>query len=421
MSYSQHFLGILLLSSLPVSAPAQQELKQDPVTVESLIAEAQAKHPAIVSAKQMVTANQARVSQAKALPDPKVSVSWMGNAAPFKVMSGDPSSYRGLAAMQEVPLGGKLRLKGLLAERTVQASSYEVEQISRQIASDVKTAFYEYWYATKALGIATRNRELLQKLSKIAETRYQIGKAMQADVLRSHVELSRLQQKVTLLTQQRKSAMAKLNSLLVRPSGSAIAEPVLVESVPLTQSLELLVTLAKKNDVEIQRRTSLLERDRVGIQLAQKEFVPDLAVGYMYQQRQRMPDMQGWTFTVNIPVFYKSKQQQTVNAATAEAAASQHSLRDREREVAFEVEEQFLAAQASENLMKLYAEGIVPQSSLALESALASYEVGQIDFLTLMTNFLTVLDYETEYYREVANQKAALARLEPLVGIELVK
>lgn len=417
MSYSRFIIGILLL---PASVLSQQPTQQT-ITASELVAEAQSKHPAIAAADRMVAANRARVSQVKTLPDPKVSASWMGNAAPFSVQGGDPSSYRGFGAMQELPLGGKLRLRGLMAEQTVLASSSEVEQVRRQIASEVKTSFYEYWYTTKALEIAARNGELLHKLSKIAETRYQIGKAMQADVLRSHVELSRLQQKVTILNQQRRSAIAKLNSLLLREPETFIAVPTVAESSPLSESLDALVSLAKQNDVEIQRRKFLSERSRIGVRLAQKEFVPDLAVGYMYQQRQRMPDMQGWTFTVNIPVFYKSKQRQIVTEATAESAAAEHFIRDRERAIAFEVEEQYLTARASENLIKLYAEGVVPQSSLALESSLASYEVGQIDFLTLMTNFLTVLDYETEYYREVANQKSALAKLEPLVGIELVR
>jgi hypothetical protein len=35
-----------------------------------------------------------------------------------------------------------------------------------------------------------------------------------------------------------------------------------------------------------------------------------------------------------------------------------------------------------------------------------------------MTNFNTVLDYETDYYQELARYQQALARLEELTGIE---
>ena len=61
------------------------------------------------------------------------------------------------------------------------------------------------------------------------------------------------------------------------------------------------------------------------------------------------------------------------------------------------------------------------RSSLALESSMASYQVGTVDFLTILTNFTVVLDYEVSYYRELANYQMALANLEPLVGVELTK
>jgi hypothetical protein len=63
----------------------------------------------------------------------------------------------------------------------------------------------------------------------------------------------------------------------------------------------------------------------------------------------------------------------------------------------------------------------VPQSTLALESGLAAYEVGSLDFLSLISSFTNVLDYEINYYEELANFQKALARLEEITGIELTK
>jgi hypothetical protein len=52
---------------------------------------------------------------------------------------------------------------------------------------------------------------------------------------------------------------------------------------------------------------------------------------------------------------------------------------------------------------------------------MAAYEVGKVDFLTMVDNFITVLDFEVNYYRELTNYQIALAHLEPLVGVELTK
>jgi outer membrane protein TolC len=131
--------------------------------------------------------------------------------------------------------------------------------------------------------------------------------------------------------------------------------------------------------------------------------------------------MHGFTFSANIPIFYKSKQREAVKEATEELGSSESTKKNRETQLYFAIKEQYLAAKSSAKLLKLYSQGVVPQSSLALESSMNSYEVGTSDFLTIITNFNTVLDYEIDYYRELANYQIALAHLEPLVGMELVK
>src|SRR3569832_2345447 len=92
---------------------------------------------------------------------------------------------------------------------------------------------------------------------------------------------------------------------------------------------------------------------------------------------------------------------------------------NRLNEVRFELKQQYLAAKAADHLVSLYSTGIVPQSSLALESAMAGYQVGKVDFLSMLANFTTVLNYETDYYRQLADYLTAIARIESLTGTDI--
>jgi outer membrane protein TolC len=139
----------------------------------------------------------------------------------------------------------------------------------------------------------------------------------------------------------------------------------------------------------------------------------------MYQQRAGLPDMNGVTVTVNIPIFYKSKQRQSVAEASEDLISAEKMHDNRLNEVRFELKQQYLAAKASERLLTLYSKGVVPQSSLALESSMAAYQVGNVDFLSLIANFTTLLDYETDYYRQLADYQTALARIESLTGSDV--
>jgi outer membrane protein TolC len=64
---------------------------------------------------------------------------------------------------------------------------------------------------------------------------------------------------------------------------------------------------------------------------------------------------------------------------------------------------------------------VLPQARLALESSLASYEVGAVDFLSVLMNFTTLLNYEVSYEQQQAMYHEALARIEPLAGVELIQ
>lgn len=418
-------LGVAAIASAEqrpgTNAPPQTTGVVETVTASELADEAQSRNPLLRRGRSIVEARRHRVRPAGALPDPTISVGWSGNAAPFSVQTGDPSSSRVFSVTQEFPLAGKRGIRSTIAGREVEIAGWDLTSSERRVAAEVKAAFFEYAYAYKAAEILARNRDLLQKLSKITEVRYQVGKATQADAARSHLELSRIQQRATVLEQQKQAAIARLNALLYRAPETPLPAPAELAGGDLQFSLDALYAKAKDADPELQRRRQEVGREELATTLARREYVPDLAVGYTFQQRPLAPDMNGMTFSLRIPVFYRSKQRELLKEAQAQLQATQYGQQDREATLFFEVKEQYLAIKAAENLIRLYKDGIVPQSSVALESSMSAYEVGAVDFLTVLTNYTTLLDYETAYYRELANRNIALARLEPMTGVELVK
>src|SRR6266581_2941165 len=172
-------------TQFPVTGISAKAAAQSPIALEDLVREALQKNPAVQSALHSVEAQRRRVPQAKALPDPTVGIGWAGNITPFSVQSGDPSSYRAVSASQQLLYPGKLKVRGEIASKEADAASSDYEAIRRRVTADVKTAFYEYWFFDKAIQTTLKDKELLTKLSQIAEARYRVGKGVQQDVLRS--------------------------------------------------------------------------------------------------------------------------------------------------------------------------------------------------------------------------------------------
>jgi outer membrane protein TolC len=425
------FAALLLLPALTMpaqyEAPAVQtsapgDVGADPagtLRLDDVVKQALEKNPEAQSELHGIAALKLRVPQARALPDPTVSVGWAGNLAPFSLQSGDPSSSRAITVGEQFPYPGKLKLQGEIASKDADAAQAGYEAVERRVAAGVKSTFYDYSYFDQAIRTTQQDKDLLEKLSKIAEARYRVGKAMQSDVLRSQVEISLLLEKLTQLEQQRGTAQARLNAYLQRPPESPLppAEAVVPQSI--RYSLDQLYALAASNDTAVELNQRMVERGQLSVALAERAYRPDIGVGYMFQQRNAQMDMNGLTVSVSIPIFYKTKQREGVAEASEDLLSAENMRDNRLNEVRFELKQQYLAAKASERLMSLYTTGIVPQTSLALESSMSAYQVGNLDFSSMLANFTTLLSYETEYYRQVADHETAIAQMESLTGVSI--
>ncbi len=420
-------LGVLMVTPILAAtsdertAASQTAAPTHDAPLQALVREALERNPEIQAARRAVEAKRARIPQARAWPDPKVSFSYAGNQLPpFTLMPGDPSSARQIMAEQEIPYPGKTRLRGEIATREADAESLTYEAVWRRVVAELKRAYFDLYFVHQSLSTLRKDRDLLEKFEKIAEARYSVGRAAQQDAIKAQVEISKLTERETLLEQTRQTLEAQLNSLRDLPVDAPMGATAEVRPSTLAYSLDGLQSAAQANFPVLRRQRTLVEANGLAVDLARKEVRPNFSIGYAYMQRSGQPDMKGLTFSTTLPIFRRTKQ----DGAIAEAAATLESARRMEESeltvLRYRVKQEYLQSQAADQLLTLYAKGIVPQSSLALESSLSTYQVGTTDFLTVLNNFTTVLDYELAYHQRLAEHEKALAGLEELTGLELI-
>jgi hypothetical protein len=73
-------------------------------------------------------------------------------------------------------------------------------------------------------------------------------------------------------------------------------------------------------------------------------------------------------------------------------------------------------AETAHQLAELYENSVLPEARLALESSLAAYQTGSLDFLSVFSNLMNVVDNEFMFHDEVMQFHMALARLEEMTG-----
>jgi cobalt-zinc-cadmium efflux system outer membrane protein len=66
----------------------------------------------------------------------------------------------------------------------------------------------------------------------------------------------------------------------------------------------------------------------------------------------------------------------------------------------------------------LFDGGIIPQARQTVESMMAGYQVGQVDFLNLVRSQVTLFNYELQYWKSFTEVNQSIARLKAAVGEE---
>ena len=390
-----------------------EDLPPSEIRLPDLLREALERNPEVQEAARMVEAKHARVPQAGALPDPVLmyGVENEGRPVPFETLGTNGFSDVYVGFTQEIPFHGKRGLREKVASEEASAEEWRYEGIRRRVAAQVAETYYDLYATHAALGIVDESVRLLDQLTKVARARLAVGQASQQDVLDAEVELSRLEERKSTLERRRATTEAALQRLLLRTAPAPLGPPAPVLRTPLVATLDELLARAEHESPvvhEAETRTSKAERT---VDLARKERLPDFGVKVAYYNRGGLDPWYSFGGTLSLPVYAGRKQKQAILEANADLGAARSAREAAVSEVRFEVTEAYFMASTADQLLRLYDEGILKQARLSLDSAIAQYQVGKVDFLTLVSSWRRLLDYNLAYHEQLAEHEKALARL----------
>jgi cobalt-zinc-cadmium efflux system outer membrane protein len=419
--------GLILaavLSALPLFS--QGDSQGRPVLAD-LIQEALANNPKLEAAVQRTLAAEKTIPQAGALPDPQLTLGLMNLPVNSFAFDQEPMTGKLISVMQMFPFPGKQALAADMAEDEAAAVRLQQAEIRNQVVQMVKRAYYDLYAFDRAAETIEKNKALMEQLVRAAEVKYATGSGLQQDVLRAQVELSKLEDDLIMWRQKRLAAAAKLNALLNRPADAPFAatprELALPESPPPLFSPSQI----EERRPLLQAWRQKLNKAGAAVKLARRDLWPNFTLGASYSQRDDlstgtiMHDFFSATISLNIPLYSGRKQSAKAAEKELDEAALTAEYVNVRSEVLAEIESLRAELERNRKRVELYQGGILLQAQQSLESAQMGYQVGKVDFLTLIANWMMVENYELQYFNALADYHKALAGYELATGEEATK
>ncbi|HYL09652.1 MAG TPA: TolC family protein [Candidatus Acidoferrales bacterium] len=418
--------SLLLLQASPVRAQdAAQEARSPspPVKLDDLLAEAEHNNPQIQAARHAWESSRQVPSQVSTLPDPQFVLQHVsvGSPRPFAGYSNSDFAYVGLGVSQDLPYPGKLRLRGEIAAKDADVLRQRYESVRREILAELKTACFQFGYLAKRQAILEEDGQLLLQVEQAAESRYRSGLGNQQDVLQAQLERTKLLREITATQLEAGNVQAQIKQLLNRPQVSPDLETVELSESKSAYTYDQLLSAAQANNPEIAGAQKMVERQGLQVSLARKDFYPDFNLQYMWQRTDPTQFRAYYMVTlgVRIPLYRARRQQPELAQAQADQSRAKSEFEMQSQHIAFQLRQQFLAVQKSEELLGIYREGLIPQAQAELQAGLAAYQSNRLDFQALLASFRDVLKLGEEYWQTISEHEAAVAQIEAATGLSL--
>jgi len=410
---------LLLVATTPLRALAQSHEQggdSGVLRLSELVSEVRERNPALQVARDRTRAMAAVPAQASALDDPTLSYEAWNVPESLRIDQADNNIFR---LSQKVPFPGKRRLAGDIALHEAERTAHEAGSVELELVAAVKAAYYDLWQAYERLAVLKREKELLARFSHIAEQKYGVGEASQADVLRAQVELTHVINKLQTEPLAIESAKAEINALLSRSPDEPLGAPEHPAVPRLDSSPAELSELALENRPDLAAQAAAIAREESAEELAQKNYYPDFefSVGRFVNYGQS--DGFGAMASVTLPFVNGKKYDAGVEEARARLSAARSDRRRLEDRVRREVQQVFLKAKAALLQYELFVNTHVPQAEQALRVAEGGYETGQLGFLDLVDTLRRIESVHLDHIAAQADFERAYAELERVVGTEL--
>ena len=433
---------LLLLASLALPGTGQAAVESvhgNTLSLAEAVTRAQDADPWLQGSLLQQQALMAQSVSAGSLPDPMVSLGLANLPTDTFDFNQEAMTQFKVGVSQRFARGDSLALErerlALLGSRHPEMR----EDRRARVAVIVAGLWLDSYRATETIRLIEEDRSLFEYLVEVAQSSYAtaLGKTRQQDIIRAQLELTRLEDRLASLHQQRDSANGKLGEWLgpSYPSGGqlswqqasmsqAFAIAKSLKPLPLIESaiLQSQAPLDEQwlsqyllHHPAVRSLENKIEVERSGVAIAEQKYKPQWGVNASYGYRDDEPagsdrsDFFSVGVTFDLPLFTANRQDKGVQSAVAKTEAVRTEKWLLLRGMRAEVETQRARLFRLNQRRDLYSNQLLAQMRDQAEASLSAYTTDDGDFsevvrarIAELNARIDALDIEIERAKTVA-------------------
>ncbi len=380
------------------------------ITLETLESFALASNPSIARAAAVVNAARGRALQVGLRPNPEVGFDFQ------QLASDGLAEQYGFLVGQEIVRREKLQLDRSIALHEVHRLEQELAAQRERVLTDVRIAYVQALRAERQLELTGQLVEIGKQGVNVTNDLFRAREVGRGDVLQAELEvesasiLLRNAENRRLAVWQELSAVTGQASLQPQPLAGDITDP--GDEFQFEETLAQLQTQSP----EIAAAFATIQRARCNLQRQQIEIRPNVQLTGLINWRDNGigGDSDG-ALTVTVPLPLWNKNQGGIREAHQQLVASERLLEQTELQLRSRlapVYERYLNAREQ---VDRYRERILPKASETLELTRETYELGEINFVNLLTVQRTYARNQLAYLDSLEALRVAQAEIRGLL------
>ncbi len=404
--------GLLLATMLCFSTVPEAVASSVGLELGRAVRMAQQNDPWLVENRHSQDAVEAQGIKAGTYPDPTVSLGFANLPTDTFNFDQEPMTQFRVGVTQMMPRGDSLAIK----QKQLQTLGKQFPQQRRDRLAQTAVIVGQLWLdafkAQESVALIEEDRPLFEQLADVAEASYSsaLGMTRQQDIVRASLELTRLEDRLTMLRQRQEVFLEKLFGWMQGSFGAEYlpAGKEIVDDRPVSYDLDRNLHTVNRLNIElysdpgkhdpaklyeyfsshpaVMALEKKIEASRLGVDLARESYKPMWGVNMAYGYRDETPasgelaDFFSLGVSFDLPVFTKNRQDKDVQAAVSQAEAIKTRKWMLVRNMIAEFEKNRAQLQRLTQRQKLYRDQLLPQMHEQAEASLTAYTNDDGDF-----------------------------------------